>query len=46
MKVTRLAAPSPAQTQRLGFMAVEINIPGDFDRMGAAEIERMFGLVP
>lgn len=46
VKVTRLAAPSPAQTQRLGFMAGQINVPDDFDRMGAAEIERMFGLVP
>jgi hypothetical protein len=36
-----VAAPKPSR--RLGFMAGEIAVPEDFDRMGAAEIERLFG---
>ena len=42
VKVTALDAP--AVTRRLGFMASEISIPEDFDRMGSAEIERLFGV--
>jgi PHD/YefM family antitoxin component YafN of YafNO toxin-antitoxin module len=37
------AAPVPQVPTRLGFMAGEIAVPDDFDRMGAAEIERLFG---
>jgi prevent-host-death family protein len=33
------APPSP---KRLGFLAGEISVPDGFDRMGAAEIEKMF----
>jgi prevent-host-death family protein len=44
VQVTRLAAPE--HPRRLGFMAGEIQVPDDFDRMGAAEIEAMFGLAP
>ena len=40
VKVTALDAP-PAP-QRLGFLAGEITIPEDFDRMGEAEIEALF----
>ncbi|MCX5875377.1 MAG: type II toxin-antitoxin system prevent-host-death family antitoxin [Deltaproteobacteria bacterium] len=43
VKVTRLDAPPAGQTRRLGFMAGEIAVPDDFDRMGSAEIERLFG---
>jgi prevent-host-death family protein len=43
VKVTRLDAPSAGQVRRLGFMAGEIVVPDDFDRMGSAEIERLFG---
>lgn len=43
VKVTRLDAPSEAQICRLGFMAGEISVPDDFDRMGGTEIEQMFG---
>ena len=32
--------PAPA---RLGFMVGQIKVPDDFDRMGGAEIEKMFG---
>lgn len=41
VKVTALAAP--AQPQRLGFLKGEIAVPDDFDTMGAAEIEALFG---
>ena len=41
VKVTRLCAP--ARPRRLGFLAGEIEVPADFDRMGAAEIEALFG---
>ena len=34
------------QVRRLGLMAGEIVVPDDFDRMGGAEIERMFGIAP
>ena len=42
VKVTRLDAPSPDQTRRLGFMAGQITVPDDFDRMGSEEIEQLF----
>jgi prevent-host-death family protein len=42
VKVTALEAP--AQPQRLGFLKGEIAVPDDFDTMGAAEIEALFGL--
>ena len=41
VKVAALAAP--AAPQRLGFLAGEIAVPKDFDRMGEAEIEALFG---
>ncbi|MFA7318178.1 MAG: type II toxin-antitoxin system prevent-host-death family antitoxin [Sulfuricella sp.] len=43
VKVTRLDAPSAGQVRRLGFMAGQIRVPDDFDRMGSGEIERLFG---
>ncbi|MDP1646438.1 MAG: type II toxin-antitoxin system prevent-host-death family antitoxin [Thiobacillus sp.] len=43
VKVTRLEAPATGQTKRLGFMAGQIAVPDDFDRMGAAAIEQLFG---
>lgn len=41
VKVAPLDAP--AAPQRLGFLAGEIAVPEDFDRMGAPEIEALFG---
>jgi prevent-host-death family protein len=41
--VTALSAPTGAQVRRLGFMAGQISVPDDFDRMGKEEIEQMFG---
>ena len=42
VKVTALAAPTGTEIKRLGFMKGQISVPDDFDRMGAAEIERIF----
>jgi len=41
VKVTALSAPK--KIRRLGFMEGQINVPRDFDHMGSAEIERLFG---
>jgi prevent-host-death family protein len=41
VKVTPLDAPRAPR--RLGFLAGEIVVPADFDRMGSEEIERRFG---
>ena len=43
VKVTRLEAPSGKQVRRLGFMAGQIAVPDDFDRMGRETIEKLFG---
>jgi prevent-host-death family protein len=43
VKVTALEAPSAGQIRRLGFMVGQITVPDDFDRMGSAEIARLFG---
>ena len=40
VKVVAIAAP---ERRRLGFLAGEIRVPDDFDRMGESEIERLFG---
>ncbi|MCC6193758.1 MAG: type II toxin-antitoxin system prevent-host-death family antitoxin [Burkholderiales bacterium] len=38
-----VALDAPAEPRRLGFLAGEIAVPDDFDRMGAAEIATLFG---
>lgn len=43
VKVTRLDAPATGQGKRLGFLAGQIAVPDDFDRMGAEAIEQLFG---
>lgn len=43
VKVMRLEAPAPGLARRLGFMAGQIEVPDDFDRLGADEIDRRFG---
>ncbi len=43
VKVMALGAPEAGQMRRLGFMAGQIVVPDDFDRLGSAEIEEMFG---
>lgn len=42
-KVVALNAPAAGHQKRMGFMAGQMSVPDDFDRMGSAEIERMFG---
>jgi len=42
-RVIPLSAQMGAQVRRLGFMAGEISVPEDFDRMGQGQVERMFG---
>ena len=42
VKVMAVAAPEPGAARRLGFLAPEISLPEDFDRMGSAEIEALF----
>ena len=44
VKVTALETPAAGQMRRVGFMAGQIQVPDDFDRMGEAEIERLFGI--
>lgn len=43
VKVIALNAPESSQMKRRGFMAGQIVVPADFDRMGSDEIEQMFG---
>lgn len=42
VKVIPLGAPEAGQIKRLGFLAGQIAVPEDFDRMGAAETEALF----
>jgi len=43
VKMVPLETPEASQLRRLGFMTGQIAVPDDFDRMGEAEIERLFG---
>ena len=43
VKVVALEAPDPKAIKRVGFMARELQVPDDFDRMGEAEIAQRFG---
>jgi len=43
VKVMALRAPDPKRVKRLGFLAGEIEVPDDFDEMGAKEIAELFG---
>ncbi len=43
VKVMRIDAPDRGAERRLGFLAGQAEVPDDFDRMGAATIEGMFG---
>jgi prevent-host-death family protein len=42
VKVIALNSPVGKEIKRLGFMAGQISVPDDFDRMGEEEIERLF----
>jgi len=41
-----IALDAPEEPQRLGFLAGEIAVPDDFDRMGETEIAALFGIGP
>ena len=43
VKVVPVDAPEAGEARRLGFMAGQIEVPDDFDRMGSSEIEQLFG---
>jgi prevent-host-death family protein len=45
VRVSALSAPEVGQMKRLGFLSGHISVPDDFDRMGAAEIDQLFGSV-
>ncbi len=42
VRVSALDTPSARQVRRLGFMAGEIEVPDDFDRMGNEEMAQRF----
>lgn len=44
VKVIRIDAPASSQARRLGFLAGHMTVPEDFDTMGAAHIEALFGV--
>ena len=44
VKVIPLGKAETGAASRLGFMAGEIAVPDDFDRMGEEEIQRRFGV--
>ena len=44
VKVVPLDAPESSQAKRIGFLAGQVEVPDDFDRMGQEEIESLFGL--
>ncbi|WP_310390252.1 type II toxin-antitoxin system prevent-host-death family antitoxin [Roseateles sp.] len=43
VKVVALASLERSPPKRLGFLAGQIEVPADFDSLGAAEIEQLFG---
>ena len=43
VKVMALDTPEAGQKKRLGFFSGQITVPNDFDRLGANEIEKLFG---
>lgn len=43
VKVVPLSAPDEGKIKRVGFLAGQIKVPDDFDRMGSDEIESLFG---
>lgn len=46
VKVSRLDAVDAPPRHRLGFLAGQIEVPDDFDRMGEAHIAQLFGADP
>ena len=46
VKVIAVDAPDVGQSSRLGFLAGQIVVPDDFDRMGESEIQDTFSGEP
>ncbi|MCE2531311.1 MAG: type II toxin-antitoxin system Phd/YefM family antitoxin [Acidimicrobiia bacterium] len=46
VKVVSVETPEPEGARRTGFMAGEITVPPDFERMGSGEIESLFDASP
>ena len=44
VKVMALQSPIADQPRRIGFLAGQIEVPEDFDRMGAEEITQLFNV--
>jgi prevent-host-death family protein len=44
VKVVPIGEPATRPVRRLGFLAGQLSVPDDFDRMGSEEIEKIFGL--
>lgn len=44
VKVVALEAPSHSEIRRVGFLAGQISVPDDFDRLGSREIEQLFSI--
>jgi prevent-host-death family protein len=44
VKVSAIEPAQPAPARRRGFLAGQIAVPEDFDRMGSAEIADLFGV--
>lgn len=42
VKVMAISTPEPSRIKRFGFMAGQISVPDDFDRMGEMQIMKMF----
>lgn len=42
VKVVPIGSPDASPTPRLGFLAGEVDVPDDFDRMGQGTIRQMF----
>lgn len=43
VKVMALDTPTGKKMRKVGFLEGQFSIPDDFDRMGGAEIEQIFG---
>lgn len=43
VKVIAIDTPAAGEMRRVGFMAGQVSVPEDFDRMGSDEIEKLFG---
>jgi prevent-host-death family protein len=42
VRVTAIDSPPTRQARRIGFMAGQVEVPRDFDRMRSTEIEELF----